>query len=85
MSNTEFIKVAFLDIDGTVRNRSLMETFVDFLYGLGYISRVVYEGLQAKRVQYKTNAMRPFRVHACRLSGFSIRPIKIIRIHTKNT
>ena len=44
MSNTEFIKVAFLDIDGTVRNKSLMETFVDFLYGLGYISRVVYEG-----------------------------------------
>ena len=55
MSNTEFIKVAFLDIDGTVRNKSLMETFVDFLYGLGYISRVVYEGLQAKRVQYKAD------------------------------
>ena len=55
MSNTEFIKVAFLDIDGTVRNKSLMETFVDFLYGLGYISRVVYEGLQSKRVQYKAD------------------------------
>jgi HAD superfamily phosphoserine phosphatase-like hydrolase len=54
-----FIKVAFLDIDGTVRNKSLMETFVDFLYGLGYISRVVYEELQAKRVRYKSDKDNP--------------------------
>ncbi len=52
---SEIIKVAFLDIDGTVRNKSLMETFVDFLYGLGYISRIVHENLQAKRVQYKSD------------------------------
>lgn len=52
-SDSKKIKVAFFDIDGTIRNKSLMESFVDFLRREGYVSQNTYNKVHSQRKRYK--------------------------------
>ena len=47
------VKIAVFDIDGTIRNKSLTESFVEYLIKQGYIARRKEEELRAQRRKYK--------------------------------
>ncbi len=86
LGNSKFVKVAFFDIDGTIRNKSLMETFVDFLYGLGHVTPAAYADLRAKRNDYKAARDNPklyeeyiLLVNRILLNAIKNRPLEEVR------